>query len=195
MGLILVTAPAREPLDITAAKAHLRVETMDDDALIESLITTARQYAEAVTARAILTQTWDYSIQDWPAGNAIRLPFGNLQSVTSVTWKDSDGAATTLTENTDYVVELNGEDYGRIVLPYAGIWPSGVLYPSNPITVRFICGWESSTKVPYYIIQAIKLLCGKLYETRGEDTLGQTVHQDPTADRLLFRARLWGEFS
>src|SRR3990172_4437074 len=194
MRLVLVTGPSVEPVDLTAAKAHLRVDHVDEDDEIEGFITAAREHVENVTRRALLTQTWDYSIPGWPTCNYIRLPFGNLQSVTSVKWKDSDGTETTLTANTDYLVEINGDQCGRIVLPYATPWPSGALYPSNPITIRFVCGWIAAALIPPTILAGIKLVCAKLYEGRGEDTVGQTVMEDKTVGRLLASAILRDEF-
>jgi hypothetical protein len=79
-------------------------------------------------------------------------------------------------------------------LPYSVSWPSGTLYPSNPIIIEFDCGWTTAALVPYKIKSAIKMLCSKLYEGRGEDVLGQTVSEDKTVMRLLNSARLWDEF-
>jgi uncharacterized phiE125 gp8 family phage protein len=193
MKLAIATGPIVEPVDLVEAKSHLRVDDSTDDELIEGLITTAREYVEDVTRRALLTQTWDYSLDGWPYCREIKLPLGNLQSVTSVKWKDTAGTETTLTLTTDYLVETNGEQPGRIVLPYAGTWPSGTLYPSNPITIRYVCGWTTPTLVPGKIKSAILMLVAKLYESRGEDTIGQTVHEDDTVSRLLASARLWDE--
>ena len=194
MRLVLVTGTAVEPVDLTAAKAHLRVDHVDEDDEIEGFITAARKHVEDWTRRALLTQTWDYSLAGWPSCNHITLPFGNLQSVTSVKWKDSDGTETTLTVTTDYLVENNGEQCGRIVLPYATPWPSGTLYPSNPITIRFVCGWTTPDLVPPTVLAGIKLVCAKLYEARGEDVVGQTVMEDKTVGRLLASAILRDEF-
>jgi uncharacterized phiE125 gp8 family phage protein len=183
-----------EPVAVWEAKDHCRVTIPDDDVLIEKFITDAREEVEDRTRRAIMTQTWDYYLDDFPESDAIELPFGNLQSVTSVKYKDTDGAETTLTVTTDYLVETNGEQPGRIVLPYGGSWPSGPFYPSNPITIRFVCGWETQELVPSKIKAAIKLLTAKFYESRGENVVGQTVAEDLTFERLLASSRLWGRY-
>ncbi len=175
---------------------RLAATTYEDD-LLNADITGAREHVEDITRRALLTQTWDYFLDDWPSEDFIKLPFGNLQSfpaTQSVKWKDEDGTETTLTVTTDYLWETNGDQCGRVVLPYEGNWPTGTLYPSNPITIRFVCGWTTAALVPYRIKAAIRLLCADLYESRGEPVLGQTVIENKTVDRLLASCRLWDEF-
>ena len=58
MSAILLTAPAAEPLSVAEAKAFLRVEHDDDDAMIASLIAAARNHVEALTRCGLITQTW-----------------------------------------------------------------------------------------------------------------------------------------
>jgi uncharacterized phiE125 gp8 family phage protein len=196
MRLALVTAPTIEPVDLLGLKLHLRVdgdETAEDEYL-EGILQAARQHVEEITRRALLTQTWDYSLDAWPSAKAIVLPFGNLQSVTSVTWKDDAGTETTLTLTTDYLVETNGDACGRVVLPYAETWPSGTLYPSNPITIRFVCGWTTAALVPAPIRAAVKMVCADLYENREAQLLSsnnQAYSPNETVTRLLASARLW----
>jgi uncharacterized phiE125 gp8 family phage protein len=200
MRLKLVTDPTIEPVLLNDLKLHLRMDLddVDEDEYLEGLITAARGHVEDVTRRKLLTQTWDYYLDEWPSGNSIKLPFGNLQNAVGtapiVSWKDSDGTSTTLTVTTDYLVETNGEGLGRIVLPYAETWPSGTLYPSNPITIRFVCGWTAAASIPFKITAAIKLIAADLYEQRGEPVVGQTVVENKVAERLLASARLWDEF-
>jgi len=160
--------------------------TSDD---LTDLIADAREEAENRTRRAILTQTWDYYLQGWPDDDRFRLPFGNLQSVTSVSWKDTDGTETTLTAGTDYLVETNGDGCGFIVLPYGESWPSGTLYPSNPIKVRFICGWTAAASVPKNIKRACLLIAEKLF-FRGE----RDAKLDPAINGLLRNHILPWEF-
>lgn len=179
------------PFSVTVVRL---AATVYEDDLLNAIRTAAIEHVEDVCRRALLTQTWDYYLQEWPEDDFIKLPFGNLQSVTSVSWKDTDGTETTLTVTTDYLVEANGEQCGRIVLPYSGTWPNTELYPSNPIKIRFVCGWTTAALVPYKIKAAIKMICADLYEMRGEPVLGQTVSENKTVQRLLSSARLWDEF-
>lgn len=95
--------------------------------------------------------------------------------------------------STDYIMETNGDGYGQIVLPADVYWPDDTLYVSNPIAIRFVCGWTTRPLVPSRIKGAIKLLISDMYESRGEDVVGtaQTVIKSTTADRLLASLRLW----
>ena len=111
-----------------------------------------------------------------------------------VKYKDSDGLETILDVTTDYLIETNGEGCGRIVLPYGVTWPSFTAYPSNPIVIRFACGWTTAALVPYKIKAAIKLICADLYEVRQEFILGQSVIENRVVQRLLSSSRLWDEF-
>jgi uncharacterized phiE125 gp8 family phage protein len=156
----------------------------DDDELNE-LIKDGRLSVENDTSKKIMQQSWDYCPKHWPCGNKIKLPFGNLTSVASVKWKATDGTETTLVENTDYVVVLNGSQCGYIGLLYGGTWPSGTLYPHNPITIRYTCGWATQAEVPKCFLQAIKKHCVNNYANRGDDVVGQTVSEDKTYHRLI----------
>jgi uncharacterized phiE125 gp8 family phage protein len=166
-----------------------------EDTMMLEDIETARRDVENDTRRAILTQTWDYHIQKWPSADRIKMPLGNLQSVTSIKWKSTDGTETTLTEGTDYLVETNGDRCGYIVLPYNGSWPSGTLYPSNPITITYVCGWTSAALVPTTIKRAIKSRAVNYYMNRGDDIVGyHMVTRDITYDRLINNVPpLWDE--
>ncbi len=315
----LITPAILEPISLEELKLHLRIEldVLDEDEYLEGLIIAAREHVEDITRRAIMTQTWNYYLQDWPDGDFITLPFGNLQdndkatgtitstgvnvtandtvtvatkvykfvaapsvegdvdigataaatldnlkaainhsgtpdtdykcasahptveattntdtvqtlqaitggvggnsitlaesaitlSVSAATltggattlimqYKDTNNLATILDVTTDYLIEPNGEQCGRIVLPYGESWPSDTLYTSNPITIQFKCGWTTQALVPYKIKAAIKMICAKLYEGRGEDIIGTIVADVGTKsiDRLLNSARLWDEF-
>ena len=194
MNVDLITGPTLEPVLVTEAKDHLRVTINEDDGLISSYIITAREEVEDWTRRTIMTQTWDYYLNQFPAGNAIILPFGNLQTVTHVKYTDSDAAVTTMVVTTDYLVETNGEGHGRIVLPPDTSWPTDVLYSTKPIVIRMVCGWTTQALVPAKIKSAIKILVAQMYEDRGENIVGMTVYENKVVERLLASERLWGSF-
>lgn len=172
-------------------------DTTEDD-LLTSLIQAAREHVENITRRALLTQTWYAYLDEFPADlDFIRLPYGNLASVTSVKYKDSDGTETTMTVTTDYLVETNGEQCGRIVLPYGVSWPSVTLYPSNPITIEFVCGWTAAASIKASIIAALKLILADLWTNREGAVLRpgvQTYQANPAVGALLASAVLPWEF-
>jgi len=160
----LVTAPAVEPVTLAEAKAHLRVDITDDDTLISSLITSARQYIERAIRRALVTQTWRASIDEFPASGEIVLPKPPLQSVTSIQYTDINDSTSTIASST-YTVDTDSEP-GRIVLKYGQSWPSTSLANTNPVQVTFVAGYGAAADVPAHFKQAILLLAGHWYENR-----------------------------
>jgi len=180
--------------DFGTTVIRLAATSVEDD-LLNAIITAAREYVESYTHRALITQTWDFSLDGWPGKNYIKLPFGNLQSVSTVKWIDEDGTTTTLTDGTDYLVEQNGDQCGKVVLPYGISWPTGTLYPSRPITIRYIVGWTTRALVPYKIKAALLLTCADLYSNReGQVLSGQDYKENRAVQRLLALARLWDDF-
>jgi uncharacterized phiE125 gp8 family phage protein len=171
----------------TSILVNAAVTAEDDD--LTDLITEGRQTVENICRRNLLTQTWDYSLQAWPVKDFIKLPGGNLQTVSSVKWTDTAGTITTLTAGTDYTAETNGEGIGRIVLPYGTSWPSGTLGPSNPIVVRFISGWVTSALVPRNIKRAVKFACEDAYYHGNRHEVLQVAIMN-----LLSSYRLWDDF-
>ncbi len=193
MYLVQVTAPTIEPVTYGEMIEYLRIQSVDENVdttiieLMNIVIKTARMQAETFLNRALITQTWDYSINDWPGEDFFALPFGNLSTVTSVIWKNDAGTPTTLTLTTDYLVETNGPDCGRIVLPYGDTWPTGTLYPSNPITTQFICGYGSTEdSVPSEIRLAILEMASWMWDHRGE-----SYQLSDTVKWLLFPHRIF----
>jgi uncharacterized phiE125 gp8 family phage protein len=165
----------------------------EDSMLLEDL-KTSRQDVENDTGRRIITQTIDYFPSRWPDSrdcepDRIKIPYGNLQSVVSIKYKKSDWATSTddvtLVEGTDYIVETNGTECGYVVLPYQGSWPSDVLFPSNPIVIRFVCGYGLAADVPENVKRAIKSRAVNYYMNRGDDVVGvNQVSYDKTYVRL-----------
>jgi len=167
MNIKLKTAPAQYPVTIGEAKSHLNIDldNTDDDEDIKSNISTATQTAEQFLHRRLITQTWYLYLQGWPDCDRMTMPLGKLQSVTSIKYKDSDGDESTFSSD-DYIVNTDS-DPGEIVLGYGKSWPSTTFYPSNPVTIEFICGYGTDGEdVEDNILHAIKLTISDLYENR-----------------------------
>lgn len=172
----LVTGPLVEPVELTAVKAHLRVDFDTDDDYIDSLIPVARMQVEAETKRALITQTHDYYLNDFPHGDSIRLPFGSLQSVTSLKYVDSADAETVVSSSIYQAVTW--EDPARIVLKYSQTWPSPTLRTAGGVIVRFVCGYGATgASVPQPLIQSMLLRIAHWYENREEIVIGQGLTQ------------------
>ena len=169
--------------------------TVAEDDLLTAIIQASREYVENYTRRALLTQTWYLYLDAFPDCDYIKLPWGNLQSVTSIKYKDYEGTETTMTVTDEYLVETNGEGVGRIVLPYGVTWPTFTAYPSNPITIEYICGWTAAALIPEAIRAACKLVCADLWTNREGQVLNSfTYHDNPAVQRLLYTHRIWDEF-
>lgn len=176
---------------------RLTATAVEDD-LLNDIRYAAIGHVESITGRKLLTQTWEYYIDEFPEEDFIKIPFGNLQNVSetqSVKYKDSDGTETTMTVTTDYLWETNEDQCGRVVLPYEKTWPTDTLYPSKPITIKFVCGWTTAALVPYEIKAAIKLICSDLYENREGKILSSfDFKENKAVNALLANFRLWDEF-
>lgn len=134
------TPPTLDPVSLVAAKTQLRVDIADEDAFIDSLVTTATRWVEDITGRSLMTQTWELYLDDWPSHDYIRLPRPPLQSVTSVIYYDTDGDSSTFP--TDYYDVDTDSEPGRVVLKYNESWPSETLQPKNPIKITYLAGYE-----------------------------------------------------
>lgn len=154
--------PAAEAMSLTEAKLHLKAGGVVDataaaaytaeDTLLSVAISACRQAAETEQWRALVLQTWDLYLDNWPTGgDSIQLPHPPLRAVGFVRYTDSSGVVRTFT---DYTVDLASEP-GRVVLNYGCSWPSVTLAPNNPVQIRFKCGYllpfvkyESTVSIP-----------------------------------------------
>lgn len=139
-ALKAVTAPVVEPISVTMAKAHARIEITDDDTgPILRFIRTCRRQVERDTNRYYCTQTWNLLIDSFPLRSIpIIIPRPPLQSVLSIVTTDTDEVATTM-DPTGYLVDTASEP-GRVGLIDNAIWPQD-LRAFQPITVQFVAGY------------------------------------------------------
>jgi len=193
----LITAPATEPLSLTEAKLHLRVTGTDEDNLITALIATARQEVEAATGRALITQTWEYSLDEFPPCGLvheayIRLPRAPLVSISSFKYLNSENVETTIAAGDYRLVAPTGPlaERGHVGPAFDVEWPSDVLETRNAITIRYVAGYGAAGDVPGGIKSAMYLLLGDLYGNREAKILGTIVTENRAVERLLWPFKL-----
>ena len=189
MGLTQTVGPTIEPVTLAEMKLHLRVDEIDEDTLIESLITAARESAETFTWRQFITATYELTLDTFPG--VIYLPRPILQSVTSITYVDSDSAEQTVDEDT-YVVKTDSV-IGEVYPAYGESWPTCRGF-TDDITVTFKDGYgDAASDVPDSLKAAIRLFVGHLYENREATVVGTIVATLPLAvESLLWNNRVVG---
>jgi uncharacterized phiE125 gp8 family phage protein len=162
MSSVLLTAPAAEPLSLAEAKAFLRVETADDDALIAALIAAARLHVETRAGLALIAQEWRMVFDRWQDNGRITVRPAPLVVLIAARVIDFDGEARAL--DTQAFVP----DRARSMLAFMP-W-------TLPVPTRLVAGIELDVKVgfgetasdvPEPLRQAIRLLTAHWYENRG----------------------------
>lgn len=171
MGLKLITAPPVEPLTLADAYAQCQVDTTGSpptsghDAFFNATIPAVRQNAENELGRALVQQTWELWLDEFPhalqddlarQGGGANYPFGvrryprrhdwrqitvplpPLQSVTSIKYIDTTGTEQTL-DPTLYIVDTSVEP-SKIVPAVGQCWPEVQCQP-GAVKIRFVAGY------------------------------------------------------
>lgn len=186
MSLRLITAPSVEPVSLVEAKAHLRVTGSDEDALITALIVAAREAVEHELGRALVTQTWEKTLDMFP--EAIELTNSPVQSIASVKYLDWDGIEQTLSSSS-YILDNASDSRPAWLTPAYGYdWP-GTFRTINAVKVRYFAGWPTVLAVPQAIKQWMLLNIGHWFENR--EASGDKREPMPFISGLLDRYRIW----
>ena len=176
MGLQLVTAPAKEPVTLAIAKGHLRVRHDSEDDLILLYMTSARQWVEQRTKRALISQTWDHVLPDFPRSRPyeIDLPLGRCSSILQITYFDTTGTQQTLTgpsvspAGTDFQQDLSSDAGGIVSPPVNEVWPDIQSGRLAPVTVRLVAGYGlTPDTVEEALRTGLLYRLTDLYEYRG----------------------------
>lgn len=183
------TDAATEPITTAQAKTHMRVDISDDDTYIDTLITSARQYAEEITSRSFITQTWVRMLDWFPA--VIELERGDVISVTTLKYIDSNGDLQTLAAD-QYQTDFTANP-ARVMPARTVTWPTISSLDFNAVQVTYTAGYGAASAVPAIIKDAVRILVEHLYgfgrEIATEIRLQNVPH---SAQALLESYRLPG---
>ena len=198
-SLVRQTAPAVEPVTLSEAKAHLRVDTATDDAYIGSLITAAREWCEQYLDRTLVHTQWVMRFDRFPPDGTMdielpRPPMATAGTTTAVALTFTYENGTTATYSTaSYRVDRDGVP-GTVKTLYGQTWPPH-LQDDNAISVTWWGGYGSSgTSVPAAIRHAMLMLVGFWYENRSTVVVGSISKQLEFAVQSLLDSQKWGSY-
>lgn len=183
----LLQSPSAEPLTLAEAKAHLMLDTGSEDALVQSLITIAREHLERVSGLCLISQKHRLYLDCLPADGMVQLARGPLVRVDAIRIYDGFGQATTL--SLAGLVYDRGGPPARIVLPETALQPGRAL---NGIEVDVTTGFgETGVDVPGTLKRAMLLHIGQMYLVRGAIALSDQPAVLPDGyERLIAPFRL-----
>lgn len=187
----VVTAPTDLVVSLDAAKRFLRVTHEHEDTIIRACIMAATPAIQEWTGRQLLQATFDHRLDCWPDG-PVTLPWPPVQSITSVSYYDSDGAVQ-VWDSANY--QLDASAPARLApVPgqsYPGIQSGRLL----PITIRMVCGATAQELIPSELVQAVLVMTEHLYTNRELMVTGTIATEIPfTVSALIDTWRLtWAD--
>lgn len=188
MSLQVTAAATGEPVARDEMKAHLRVASTAQDAVIDSLITSTRTWMERQTRRSVMDQTFRLTLDEFPREEGVELPRAPLTSSTSVslTYLTTTGAPARTFSSTRFIVASGGDhDFARIVLREDEDWPTVDLQAADGVRVDFDAGYGGSGDVPDLFLHGMKLVAGHWFEHREGVTVSGSVEEMPMAVRSI----------
>jgi len=219
VNLTLVTDATTdaEPLQVSDITTFLVIDQSNATADLQGMISAARLEAERENGRELAQKQWKLVLDRFPTNTHFWATFGAsvagpyygerpynayapgdgriqlldpLVSVEAFTYKKSDGTTVTLTENTDYLVDVDKHP-GELCPPYGMQWPTDTLWPASPIQITFTAGFAPE-QVPATIKNAMKLLISEWYENRLPFSGVRFIAELPFSVRSAFQNdKLW----
>lgn len=182
-------------VSLARAKKHLELSGGADshhDSQVSSLVLAATKVVEDRTGRALVSQTWEMTLDRFPLTGPRRivLPRPPLSSVSSITYVDSDGASQTLSSS-NYRVSTHREP-GTVEESYDTTWPT-TRDIQEAVKVTFVAGYANLESVPEALKQAILLIVGHWFGNRGDEEMSARFSLPPAAVHLIemYRVGAW----
>ena len=183
-ALRLKTAPAAEPLTLAQCYLQERLTptgspaTHPEDTLIEIYITGIREWVEAQTKRALITQAWTMTMDGFPSAGFIEIPKRKLQSISSIKYIDEDGDQQTWSDSLYEVDTIS--DPGRVQPIEDETYPA-TKATLGAVEIEFVAGYgDASADIDQTLILAMLLLFGNSYQNRESIVIGTISSELPS---------------
>jgi len=182
-----INAPASFPITLQQVKEWTRIKDNISDAELSGLIQAATGSAESLMNRPIINRSYTQTMDFLPS--VIELLQVKVQSVTSITYLDTDGNQQTLAAD-QYRIDFGSLYKKATIEPAHSItWPN-TRNVSGSIIITYVAGFGVDlNSVPADVQQAIAYLVGHYYDTR--DIVGENAMIPETAHDILLRHRAY----
>lgn len=170
-----------ELITVEEAKAHLRVDSDDENGLIGDIIVDARGWIESYTG-LILTRR---SVKEVLPRFTSRLRSWPIETIDAVAYIDASGAVQAL-DAALYVPQVTARPAALL----GRRWPN--LYHGSRVTVELTAGFASAQEVKDFspnLMRAMKLLIAGFYHDR--ETGGLTADVEESAKALCRNLKDW----
>jgi len=188
-GNRLVMGPAVEPITLTELKTHMRISDDTDNQYLAQLIQDTVQELEDYSGLALITQSWQLTLDRWPLHNeqwwdgereahidviyagskhrSLELPRYPLRTVDAVTVYDESDNATVVTIADVFDIDTS-HLRGTLTLKRGAVWPTA-LRASAAIEIDYTAGYGGTTvTVPAPLRRAVRQMAAFMYEHRGD---------------------------
>lgn len=152
-------------------------EIENEEALLEGLISAARDAAEAFTGRCLTACVFEYTFDtvhgrvylSESVQNRLYLPDGPISAITSVQVEDRFGVRSPLIEGEDYLLRVNDTaSYIRLLRGFS----------APTVVLRATAGYNDPEDIPHAIKQAIAVHAASAYRGReGQDEAAETFQR------------------
>tara|TARA_R110001583_G_scaffold64231_9_gene186865 strand:- start:628 stop:1215 length:588 start_codon:yes stop_codon:yes gene_type:complete len=182
-------APVSSPVTVEDARLHLDLDDNYYDSQLDRLIDVARRRVEQDTRRSLVTQTHVLSMDTFPTNGIIELPTAPIQSVTSVTYVDTNDATQTFTE---FTLDSNNTP-SRLVLNDGESFPT-VRAHYDDVKVTYVSGYGSTVASVDPVAKfAILMLVSHLFNSPSVTAHG-SVNIVPIGYESLIDSLKWGQY-
>lgn len=167
----VIAAPAAEPVSLSTARMHCRVDSLAEEALMSIYITAAREWIEHYVGHLVAGSTVEVNSDTFPLGD-ITLAAGPVASIVKIGYYNTLGVEVAVSSSAYWLDSRGDQAYVR--LQTGQTWPT-VVSTANAAFVRYIAGY---TVVPSAIVAATLMLVSHMYLNR-EATTTETLQTVP----------------
>lgn len=181
----LIDAPSSYAITLAEAKAHLHVDSTDDDSYITSLIAVATEAVQNYSGWQLIGGVYEIALDGFPEDYIDLMPVPYWEGL-KVTYKNTAGSTIDITSS------CTVDDYSSPPRVYHNSsWPTDIYDGANSVKVEFTAGYEEAQSVPAVLKQAMLLMIGHYYEHREDQSDRQTYELPQASKWLMDQLRIY----